>query len=210
MEYVTLTKLRKKLERRIGQRQQVLKDYRFVKEQIKDLKREIKVSKEAQTIIQLVAKETQQELEYRIAEPVSLCLSSVFDDPYEFIVDFVIRREKTECDLLFGRRGMILKPVDASGIGNVDVAGFGTRVAVWSLSSPRSRPILILDEPFKHLKGIEQNIRVIQMVKTISKQLGLQIVMVSDERVPLKEIEKGADRIFYTKLVNGVSEVTVL
>lgn len=210
MEYLKLSKFRKQLERKIGQRQQVLKDYKFVKEQIKDLKREIRISKEAQTIIQVVAKETQQELEYRIAEPVSLCLSSVFDDPYEFIVDFVIRREKTECDLLFGRRGMTLKPVDASGIGNVDVAGFGTRVAVWSLSSPRSRPVLILDEPFKHLKGIEQNILVIQMVKTISVQLGLQIVMVSDERVPLKEIEKGADRIFYTKLVNGVSEVTVL
>lgn len=177
---------------------------------MKGIKREISISKKAQIVIQVAAQETQEELEYSIEEPVSLCLQSVFEDPYKFVANFVLRRSKTECDLLFQRRKRLSKPVDSSGIGTVDVAGFGTRVAVWSLSNPQTRSLFLLDEPFKHLKGIESNIKVIQLVKEISKQLGLQIILVSDERAPIDEIEKGADRIFNITLVNGVSVVEVV
>lgn len=205
---MNLYEFRQKLERKKGQRDQISSDLKPTRKRIKELNREIILSEKVQTIIQIVAKETQEELEYRLSELVSLCLKSVFSDPYEFVVDFVIRRGKTECDLLFKRNNQLMKPVDASGIGAVDVAAFGLRIAAWSLSQPRTRNTLILDEPFKHLKGMEANKKVIQMVKTLSEQLGLQIIMISDERVPVEEIEKGADRIFKVSIKNRESEVS--
>ena len=206
---MNLNYYKQKLERKKGQLDQLKSDLSDTKSAIKKLKREVKISEKAQTIMQVVAQETQQELEYRISELVSLCLESVFKNPYKFVVNFEMRRGKTECDLLFERNGKQMKPVDASGVGTVDVAAFGLRIAAWSLSAPKTRNILIPDEPFKHLKGIETNRKVIQVVKQLSEELGLQIIMVSDERVPMEEIEKGADRIFEVSINNGVSKVEV-
>jgi len=206
---MNLNYYKQKLERKKGQRDQLKSELKDTNKAIRMLKKEIIISEKAQTIMQIVAQETQQELEYRIAELVSLCLESVFKNPYRFVVEFEMRRNKTECDLLFERNGKQMKPVDSSGVGAVDVAAFGLRIAAWSLSSPRTRNVLILDEPFKHLKGITPNQKIIQVVKQLSEELGIQIIMVSDERVPMEEIEKGADRIFEVSIEKGVSKVDV-
>jgi len=206
---MNLQEIRIKLERKKGQKEQILTSTTKVKDIIKGLEKDIIISEKARTIMQIVAQETQQELEYRLSEMVSLCLKSVFPNPYELVVKFVTRREKAECDLLFKRHDLLRKPKEASGIGSVDVGAFGLRIASWSLSKPRTRPLLLLDEPFKHLKGIDANIKVIQMVKALSKKLGLQIVMISDERVPMEEIEKGADKIFKVTMKNDISSIAV-
>lgn len=204
---MNLNYYKQKLERKKGQRDQLKKDLADTETNIKRLKKDLIISEKAQTIMQVVAQETQQELEYRISELVSLCLESVFKNPYKFVVNFEMRRGKTECDLLFERNGKQMKPVDASGVGAVDVAAFGCRVAAMSLSIPQTRPVLILDEPFKHLKGKIPNQKVIQVVKQLSEELGIQVIMVSDERVTIEEIEKGADRIFEVSIKNGISKV---
>lgn len=206
---MNLNYYKQKLERKKGQLDQLRSDLKKTKYLIVDLKEGIKISEEAQTIMQVVAKETQEELEYRLAELVSLCLESVFQNPYKFVVNFETRRGKTECDLLFERNGKQMKPIDASGVGVVDVAAFGLRIAAWSLSTPKTRNILILDEPFKHLKGVEPNQKIIQVVKQLSEELGLQVIMVSDERVPIEEIEKGADKVFEVSIKNGGGKVNV-
>ena len=89
----------------------------------------------------------------------------------------------------------------------MNVAAFALRVALHNLQNPRKRAILVLDEPFQNVKGEEANIKCIQMVKEVSKRLGLQIIMISDERVPMKDIEEGADRVHTIKIKKGVSYV---
>jgi ABC-type sulfate/molybdate transport systems ATPase subunit len=89
----------------------------------------------------------------------------------------------------------------------VDVAAFALRIACWSMQNPHSRPVLILDEPFKHLKGIEQNKKVLRMIRKISKRLKLQIIMISDERIPREDIIENADRVFEVSIKNGISHV---
>ena len=135
-------------------------------------------------------------MEYHISDIVSLAIESVFNDPYEFKIEFVEKRGKTECEIWFIKNGEKLDPKTASGGGAVDVASFALRLALWNLKKPKSRNTLILDEPFKHLKGFEENVKVIQTIKLLSEKLGLQIIMVHDERVPIEEIKKGADKIF--------------
>ena len=90
---MNLQEIRNKLERKKGQKEQILSSITKADTTIKGLEKDIIVSEKARTIMQIVAQETQQELEYRLSELVSLCLKSVFPNPYEFVVKFVTRRD---------------------------------------------------------------------------------------------------------------------
>ena len=75
-------------------------------------------------IIRTVGLNTQQTLQYHVSSIASLAMDAVFDDPYELKVEFVERRNKTECDLKFVREEQEVDPIEASGVGAVDVAAF--------------------------------------------------------------------------------------
>ena len=202
-----IQKLRNELEQQKGRKQQILQDIVQAKGVLKQHRLQRRFHEQARVIIQEVGLKTQQQLQFHIHEITSLALSAVFEEPYELIAEFVERRGKTECDLYFMRNGLKVDPLSASGGGVVDVAAFALRVASWSMQTPRSRPVLIIDEPFKALKGKEANRKVLEMLKQISKELDLQIIMVSDERIPREEIIEMTDRVFEVSLHKGVSKV---
>ena len=159
-------------------------------------RRQVAYSEDAQAIIHSVARATQDELSYRISDAASLGLATVFDKPYELDVQFEIKRKQTECKIQFKRDGLLIDPKTASGIGAVDIAAFCLQIAVFSISRPSPRNILILDEPFKHLKGEEANLRALQLVRHMSSTLNIQIIMVSDERSSRESIEENCDKLF--------------
>jgi hypothetical protein len=208
---MNLHEWRKELERRKGELAYIQSNLNKNEENLVAVDRDIKRHELALTLFREVCQATQQQVEVHLSDLVSLAMNAVFDDPYELSVNFVQRRGKTECDLAFKRDKEIVDPLSSAGYGAVDVAAFALRVASWFLSGKRSRNLFVLDEPFKHLKGIEQNRRVLSMVKQISKMLDLQIIMVSDERVPKEDIIEGADRVFeVSKDRRGVSHILTL
>ena len=156
---------------------------------------------EVRALFQKAAQDTQQKLEFHISNLVSTALAAVFDDPYTFQLEFVQKRNKTEAELWFVRNGEKMKPIDASGGGAVDVASFALRIAFWSLTK-KTRPLIILDEPFKHLSADLQN-RASDMLKMLSENLGLQIILVSH----IDQLISNADKEFKVSLNRGRSEV---
>lgn len=198
---------RQLLEQKKGQLIRIGNEIKQNSERITDLKEHKEHLESAQAIIQMISQATQQELQYHINELVSLSLAAVFDDTYTFEVDFVQRRNQTEADLWFVRDGERINPLYATGGGPIDVAAFALRVSLWSLRKNRSRAILVLDEAAQHIKGDDANIKFIQMVKGLSERLGIQVIMVSDERVPLEDIERGADKVFKVCMKKGKSIV---
>ena len=212
---MTIKELRNDIERRKGRRDQIEKDIEKARATIKEADRQIKWHEQAREILREVGLRTQQQLQYHISEITSLALEAVFSDtpngPYSLVVEFIERRNKTECDLLFERKGSRVDPLSASGGGAVDVAAFALRTASWSMMQPKSRPVLILDEPFKCLKGEDANLKVLDMVKEVSQKLGMQIIMVSDERVNREDIIEKTDRAFLVDIDSkGISQITVL
>ena len=203
---MNLSEYRTAIEQKKGVRTGIINDIAREEARIEELQGALDDSQQAQTIINMVAQLTQQQLEYEISELVGLSMGYVFDDPYDISLKFRESRGKTDCSLRFQRDGRDASPMDQSGYGSVNIAGYGFRIGCMSISDPAPRPVLLLDEPFPNLKGIEANTRAIQMVKKVSDELGLQIIMVSDERAPLSEIENGADRVFYVSQVDGVSQ----
>ena len=75
--------------------------------------------------------------------------------------------------------------------------------ASWSMQRPKSRNVLILDEPFRYLSS---NLlpRASEMLKQISEQLELQIIMVTHAT----ELAEEADKIFEVSIKQGRTEIT--
>lgn len=207
---MTPNELRIKLERLKGKKEEVEKAIQSCSETLKEKTRTLHKHEKAREVVREVGMKTQQQLQYHISDITSLALESVFENPYELAVEFVQRRNKTECDLFFVREGNKIDPMTASGVGAIDVAAFALRIAAWSMQTPNTRPVIILDEPFKHLKGLEHNKRVLEMIKEISKRLELQIIMISDERIPREDIIEHADRVFEISIKRKISKVKML
>jgi len=202
-----IQQFRNQLEQQKGQKNQIVKSITTAVQEAKEKKRDLRRHEQAREVIRKVGLETQQQLSFHISDITSLALEAVFDDPYELVVEFVQRRNKTECDLFFVRNDHRMDPLDSSGVGTVDVAAFALRVASWSMEHPKSRNVLMLDEPFKHLKGRDPNLRVLEMIKQVSEKLNFQIIMISDERIPREDIIEAADKVFETKLIKGVTQI---
>ena len=200
-----LTELKEALQIKKGVRQRIESELLSKTDKLKQLQTDLFSYEKARAIMQLVAKETQEQLEYKISELVSLGLSAIFDNPYELVLNYEIKRGKTEADLLFKRGDNVVKPMLASGGGAVDVAAFGLRVAIWSLKSPRTRNTIVLDEPFKFISKNHQ-VKAGQLLSEISSKLGIQIIMVTHNQ----EFISAADKVFNVSKVNGISKVEVL
>lgn len=205
---MTVQQLRNKVEQFKGQRDQIERSIQLTKNQIDEGHKAVRRHEKAREIIKQVGLKTQSRLSYNISEVATMALTAVMDNPYELKLEFVERRNKTECDIFFERDGERIYPF-AGGGGAVDIAAFALRVASLSMERPRRRNTLILDEPFKHLKGEEANRKMLEMISKISEQLGLQIIMVSDERVSRTATLEATDRLFETKLHKGVTVIEV-
>jgi hypothetical protein len=231
MTPTVLSSMRKALDRRTGERDYIRGEFTQASKDAGTLQNLCLELEEAQRVIQTVAQMTQKELEFHISSLVSLALAAVFDDPYEFIVEFVQRRGRTECDLWFvrssntggagvsGKSGATgdnkgntldtrtrIDPMTASGGGAVEVASFALRVALWSMATPRTRNTLLLDEPLKFLKGDILPERGSRMIQLLSERLGLQIIMVSH----IADQIEGANRRIEVKLKDSRSQVKIL
>lgn len=199
---MTVQELRNTVERLKGQRDQVLQALERELKDLRECRRSLARHEQAREVIREVGLKTQQQLQYHISDLTSLALEAVYDNPYELVVEFVQRRNKTECDLYFIRNGERVDPLDAAGGGSVNVAAFALRVASWSMQRPRSNNVLILDEPFVNVSRDLQS-RACEMLKQVSEKLGLQIIMITHS----EDLIDAADKTFRVTISKGISKV---
>jgi DNA repair ATPase RecN len=133
---------------------------------------------EALLVAQEVAQQTQEELEYQVSTLVTSALESIFPDPYEFKVEFDIKRGKTEAVLFFTRDGEVIDPLTAAGGGVVEVAAFALRLSCFLISLEKPPPIIIMDEPFACVSE-EYQPAVVALLEEMSEKLGIQIICVT-------------------------------
>ncbi len=186
--------MRAKLEQLKGQRDTIQRQVKQLEGNVVELTKEMQDTEKAQSILQIVGQETQQKVKQFIEDMVTMAMESVFDDPYSFEVDFVIKRGKTEAELFFVRNGNRIKPIDASGGGVVDLASFVLRICLLSLKVGAKSETIILDEP---MKFVSRNYigRAGELIKKLSDDLGYQFIFIT--HVP--ELVECADRVFEVK-----------
>lgn len=195
--------LRNSLEQRKGQKAHLESTIEETKRKINKLRlKQMNIEKSA-TIIQTVAKQTQDELRFRISEPVTLALESVFtEDPHSLHVEFPYRRNQTECDLYFEQNGELDDPLRGSAGGIIDIASFALHPSLMGLHHPKPRPILILDEPFKMLDKEKHGLAG-EMLRRVSKKLEIQILMTTHS----SELAEYGDKVFAIKKKEGKSYI---
>ena len=150
------------------------------RKEVVEVKKKFEDAELARKLLQAVAATVQQMAHGQIASVVSRCLEAVFDDPYEFRIDFVEKRGRTEAKMLFVRNGEPVDPMLASGGGVVDVAAFAARVACLLLSRPARRRLLVLDEPFRFVSR-DLRPRVKGLIETLADEMQVQFVVVTHD-----------------------------
>ena len=193
---------REKLNQKQGEANRIDKNIAHYKNGLDILSEQKLHLEEAQAILILVAQATMEELKFHIENLVTLALSSVFDDPYEFEAEFIQKRNQTEVNLFFVRDGERINPLSASGGGTVDVASFALRVSLWSLQQKKTRPIFILDEPMKNLSSVYQE-KGSRMMKSVADKLGLQIIMVTHN----ESLVEASDKVIRVGIKRGKSYI---
>ena len=193
-----LSTIRKWVERQKGRKQEVEDSITDTNRLIRINNRSLRFHEKARELIREAGLKTQEALSYHISEITTLALDAIFDDPYELGVEFVERRNKTECDLFFYRNNLRIKPMLASGGGSIDVACFALRVASWSMQNPRSRNVIMLDEPLKYLSKEYQE-KGSMMLKEVSDKLGIQLIVITHNET----LASFADKTFNTGIKQG-------
>ena len=161
---------------------------------------EIEAGKKVEILFQEVARQTQTNIERHISDLVTLALKSISPDFPNFVVKFTIRRKQLEADLFFEENGFLSNPMYCSGGGPKDIASFGLIIANWSID--KTRATIVLDEPFKQVSpDLQENVS--KMLTMLSKELGLQFIIVSHA----EDVNVAADKTFVVSMKNGVSTV---
>ncbi len=150
----------------------------------------------AKWILTEVQKQTQVKFKEKVEGLVTKAIQSVFDRPFEFILDFERVRNKMECIPRLKEGDVIYDNIkDVQGGGLCDIISFAFRVVLWHLKSPRLRNTILLDEPFRFLG--DYTAKAGQMLKEVSHKLGVQIIMITHED-ELAEIADTSYRVVHT------------
>ena len=205
---MNLPQLRQRLEQDRGRLQAIVESMALTQSELVKLKLEALDIEESGLILQHVAQQTQSQLGIYLDDMVTAGCEAVFphDTDYRFKADFVQRRGQTEVDLMLcDSEGHRIRPSDQDGGGLVDVVAFLLRVALWTLGRD-TRPVIILDEPFRNLHGREDQRRASELIGTLSGRLGLQFIIITGEDEG-PELLVGADRVIRIVKRNGVSYI---
>lgn len=202
-----IKKLKKKIDDVVAIRKSRIVDLKSKKRELKKVNYDLKNSNEALLIMQTVAKKTQQQLEIKISDLVSLSLS-IFPEPIKFKLEYNIKRNKTEAELWFIVNDHKINPIKSGGHGHVDVAGFALRCAMWSIRPDKLDNVIWSDEPFKNIndRSREAHRKLAVMIKQISIKQGIQFIITSQ----IPELEDVADRIFEVSKIKGQSKVRMI
>lgn len=162
-----------------------LSDYKHISLKIKEekqslieIKEKLKNIEQAQSIAQQIAEQIQTHVHNQLTEVVTKSLESVYDNPYEFLIQFEKKRGKTEAKLVFRRDGYNLDdPKNEAGVGQIDIASLALRSSCIMLMRPKRRRLLILDEPLRNVNGTENRKRAANTLQSLAYDLGFQIIM---------------------------------
>jgi len=195
MNYSALLEEVNALEHRVsrmqGQRDKVRSTYRSAKKAAIGYRKDARAARKALVVIQQAAFLTQDKVKLQVEKLVTFALRDVFgQDGYDFKVVISTTKKAITADFYFvDNEGHEIEPLEGCGYGCTDVACFALRVVEMSMNS--TMPVLWLDEPFRNVSA-KYRPRLVAMMKRISQELSIQIVMATH----MVELIQGADKHF--------------
>lgn len=193
------------LAREEGRRDAVIASIAREEQNQKKYADRVDLSTKAIEVLQAASETRRQELKDRVETLVTRGLRAVFNrSDLEFYFKIDHRRDVMSVTpaLRSMCRGKILETniVEGHGGGVADVISFILRVIVLTLSRPKLAPLLILDEPFRHV-SLEYLKGCASLMKELSKTAGVQFIIVTHK----PELLDAADITYRTTMKDGVT-----
>ena len=173
------------------------------KRRIKEREKQAKQLLEAREVLISVGSATQKQIMSYITSLCTLMLQTIYGERYTLVIDFNKKHNKSEASLKVykGELELSLKDEETGG-GVIDIVALAMRFAMWSLSSPRTAPVFLMDEPLKNVSKDKLPF-VKEVLQELCEKINLQIIMVSHE----EELIEIADKAYRVTMNNDISEV---
>lgn len=162
----------------LAYKKRLVSQKRKKRRQLKEVTKDIKNHILAKQVLTEVARNLQTEAKERIEKLITIAIRSVYDDR-NFTFHLVTNETKNQMTPIIKEGENEYSPKDELGGGIVDIISFASRVILWSMETPRSMPVFILDEPFKWTGVLME--RAGAMLKQLSNSLGFQVILVSHD-----------------------------
>lgn len=142
----------------------------------------------------------QDNLAAKLSGIVTKAISTVFEEPIEFVVQFVERRGVSECDLSLKIGEDYYDILNEQGGGVADVCSMCLQMAFIMMSQVNR--VLVIDEPARHMDVVAQE-RFIAVLKQLCQELKFTIIMVTHSQA----FSDNADKVFTVTKKGGISYV---
>lgn len=185
-----------KAERDLGQQELLKKEASLVEALDTETKLEVLL-----TVARKAAGLVQDELATKLSTIVTRALATIFEEPWEFVAEFVERRNVSECDLYLKKDGEKYDILRSTGGGAADVCSICLQMAFILLTD--ARRILIIDEPARHLGAYTE--RFAQVLSQLCTELQFTIIAVTHA----EGLSDAAAKVFKVTQKGGVSDVRV-
>ena len=174
-----------------------------IKKSIVEVGNNLIMLEEVRNILASVGKATQNQVMGYIESLSTLMLQTIYGKQYRLDISFDVKHNKSEACLKVykGEIELSLKD-DETGGGVIDIVALAMRLAMWSLSSPRTSPVFLMDEPLKNLSKDKLPL-VGEVLRELSEKMNMQIIMVSHE----DELIQIADKAYRVVLEGETSRV---
>lgn len=192
--------MRQKINETLSNRKRLFEDLDTAITSLSETESQIKDNLEQRDIARKAAGLVQDNLAARLSGIVTKALSTVFEEPIEFIVEFVERRGVSECDLRLKIGDDIYDILNEQGGGVADVCSMCLQMAFIMMSQVKR--VLIIDEPARHMDSVAQE-RFILVLQELCKELDFTIIMVTHSQA----FADNADKVFKVVKKGGISYV---
>ena len=166
---------------------------------------ELEICSKAIEFIEKVSTEERRVVKKKVEDLITSCLHEVFDETYSVEFEYGMKRSKTSVEVHSIRKcedGVVVKrQIDGIGGGVADAISLPLKLIVLLNDGDLDR-IFVIDEPGKHL-SVNHVPKFANFLSTISKKLGIQIIMSSHHTC----MDKFADSINEVYLEGSKSQI---
>lgn len=172
---------------------------------LKQLQRKIKGYEKARIVFTEVSKSTQDETKRRIESLITLAIRSVFEDKdYTFKIQFETKNNRVYAYPIIMEDDVELDPKEDVAGGVIDIISIAMKIILWHMEDPPHRNTLIIDEPFRFTGKLVSKAG--YMIKYLSENLKIQIIMVSHD----DELIKICDKVYKVTKQGKESKLTLI
>ena len=192
--------MRQRINEALTNRRQLMSDLSDSIDSLGQTEVLIQENLEQRDIARKAAGLVQDNLAAKLSGIVTKAISTVFEEPIEFVVQFVERRGVSECDLSLKIGEDYYDILNEQGGGVADVCSMCLQMAFIMMSQVNR--VLVIDEPARHMDVVAQE-RFIAVLKQLCQELKFTIIMVTHSQA----FSDNADKVFTVTKKGGISYV---